>query len=165
MDVSSLSREEILKIDSNTLIFSGLYGFLSILNRIKPYRLDVANKLENEMLYKFWENKGFTDNLAKFMKENEKSVLLNLASKEYSKMLSKTEELEFKIVDCEFGESLSSYDMKYFRGKAAKHIGLSGAKTLEELSEIDDEHFEFCVENEKLVIKIKNYNSAKRTKT
>ena len=62
-------------------ILSGLYGILSPLDLIEPYRLKWKLKLENKNgkdLYKFWKNK-ITDYIIKELETHESKVLLNLS--------------------------------------------------------------------------------------
>lgn len=74
-------------------ILSGLYGVLRPLDLIMPYRLEMGIKLPNEQgknLYAFWNNK-ITYELNKLIKENNCSVVINLASAEYYKSVNSRE--------------------------------------------------------------------------
>lgn len=71
-------------------IVSGLYGMLRPLDGIKPYRLEMAIKLENEKgktLYDFWRSK-LTQQIDKELLEGN-NVLVNLTSDEYWKAIDK----------------------------------------------------------------------------
>lgn len=72
-------------------IVSGLWGMLRPFDIIKPYRLEMVRKIQPEgykNLYDFWKpvlNKHLSDSLV-----NDEKVIINLASKEYSKVLTKS---------------------------------------------------------------------------
>lgn len=72
-------------------IVSGLWGMLRPFDIIKPYRLEMVRKIQPEgykNLYDFWKpvlNKHLSDSLVK-----DEKVIINLASKEYSKVLTKS---------------------------------------------------------------------------
>lgn len=66
-------------VNSHLWILSGLFGVLSPLDGIWPYRLEMGSKL-NPSLYKYWA--PYTDQM--FIDEG---PILNLASKEYSDLL------------------------------------------------------------------------------
>ena len=87
LDVQSLNEQDILYMQDNLRILSGLYGILKPLDSILPYRLEMGTKLEingHKNLYEFWGNK-ITKQLMSECSKND--VVLNLASNEYSKVL------------------------------------------------------------------------------
>lgn len=64
-------------------ILSGLYGILRPLDLMKAYRLEMGTKLESGTLYDFWGDK-ITKNINRSAANNGR-ILVNLASKEYSR--------------------------------------------------------------------------------
>ncbi len=72
-------------------LISGLWGILRPFDMIKPYRLEMVRKIQPEgykSLYDFWSvmlNKYLTDKIA-----TDENVIINLASKEYSKVVVKS---------------------------------------------------------------------------
>ena len=87
LDVETLKKSDILYMQDNLRILSGLYGILKPLDKIMPYRLEMGTKLEingHKNLYEFWGNK-ITKQLMSECSTND--VVLNLASNEYSKVL------------------------------------------------------------------------------
>lgn len=71
-------------------IVSGLYGILRPLDGIRPYRLEMAIKLENDKgktLYDFWKTK-LTQQIDQELQEGN-NVLVNLTSDEYWKAIDK----------------------------------------------------------------------------
>lgn len=71
-------------------LVSGLWGMLRPFDAIKPYRLEMVRKIQPDgykSLYDFWKielNQHISNKL-----DNDEKVIINLASKEYSKVLSK----------------------------------------------------------------------------
>lgn len=72
-------------------IVSGLWGMLRPFDSIKPYRLEMVRKIQPggyKNLYEFWKNElnnHLSDRLL-----NDERVIINLASKEYSKVVCKS---------------------------------------------------------------------------
>lgn len=82
-------------------ILSGLYGILRPLDRVIPYRLEMQAKLSTDNyknLYEFWQ-----DRICQKLFE-EDTVILNLASKEYSRVIEKYLTPEISYITCVFGE-------------------------------------------------------------
>lgn len=70
-------------------ILSGLYGVLKPLDLMQAYRLEMGTPLKirrNPDLYHFWGNK-VADSVLSDLKETGDNILVNLASKEYFKVL------------------------------------------------------------------------------
>ena len=57
LDVQSLNEQDILYMQDNLRILSGLYGILKPLDSILPYRLEMGTKLE-VMVIKIFMNFG-----------------------------------------------------------------------------------------------------------
>ncbi len=84
-------------------ILSGLYGVLRPQDGVIPYRLEMQAKLKAEGyvdLYDFWG-----DRLYRELTKDDK-VILNLASKEYSKIIEKYLEKDVRYITCIFGEEI-----------------------------------------------------------
>ena len=78
------SNEEWEYVNRHLRILSGFYGILKPDDRVTPYRLEMQTKLPaagKKELYEFWGRKLY-DAL-------EDSVIINLASREYSKCIEK----------------------------------------------------------------------------
>ena len=94
MELSSLDY-----IGDHLKILSGFYGVLGPFDGVVPYRLEMQAKLKGVGdLYKFWG-----DNIYKEVTKDDK-VILNLASKEYSKAVEPYLQPEDRFVTCVFGE-------------------------------------------------------------
>lgn len=90
-------------IERNLLILSGFYGALRPLDAVTPYRLEMQAKLSvdgHKNLYDFWG-----DLLYKAC-ENDR-VIINLASKEYSKCIEKYLTKEDTLISCSFCENVN----------------------------------------------------------
>ena len=84
MRAENFSDEELKFAQNNLRIISGLYGLLKPLDRILPYRLEMATKILNskgDNLYEFWGDKLYKSLLHDLGKEE---YIINLASNEYS---------------------------------------------------------------------------------
>lgn len=106
LDAPALSPEEIDYMQQHLRLFSGLYGLLKPLDLIQPYRLDVSTKLHNHAgndLYPFWRTK-VTESIANDLKVSGKpSLLLNLASSEYTKVID-LKSSKMRMINVEFLE-------------------------------------------------------------
>ncbi|HMM16166.1 MAG TPA: YaaA family protein [Petrimonas sp.] len=90
LNAHDFNKEEVLFAQKHLSILSGLYGALKPFDRIKPYRLEFARKIQPKGykdLYEFWQNE-VNQYLSGKLAKDEK-VIINVASKEYSSVLSK----------------------------------------------------------------------------
>lgn len=93
--------DELDYIDEHLRILSGFYGVLRPYDGVTPYRLEMQTKLINwihKSLYDFW-----ADDIAKYL-FSESRCILNLASKEYSKCVSRYITEDIRFITCIFGE-------------------------------------------------------------
>lgn len=84
-------------------ILSGLYGILRPQDGVIPYRLEMQAKLKigkYKDLYEFWGDRIYRE----LIKEDR--VILNLASKEYSRSIEKYLEKDIRYITCIFGEKI-----------------------------------------------------------
>ena len=83
LDIESFSENDLKEAEGKLRILSGLYGVLTPSTLIEPYRLEMGTKLVvegNKNLYDFWG-----DDIIDFLQNEEKEVIINLASNEYNK--------------------------------------------------------------------------------
>lgn len=88
-------------IQKNLRILSGFYGVLKPLDGVTPYRLEMQAKAKidgKRDLYEFWGDRIYKEIL------DESRVIINLASKEYSKCIESHLQEEDKLITCIFGE-------------------------------------------------------------
>jgi cytoplasmic iron level regulating protein YaaA (DUF328/UPF0246 family) len=90
LDANSLNKNQLLYAQDRVRILSALYGVLSPLDLIQPYRLEMLTKLsvgKSKDLYKYWGS-ILTDEINKELDKHKEKVLVNLASNEYSKAVN-----------------------------------------------------------------------------
>ncbi len=84
LDAESLNKTQIKYAQNHLRILSGLYGVLSPLELIQPYRLEMGTKFScngSKNLYEFWKE-DLTAELNTILKKEK--ILVNCASGEYS---------------------------------------------------------------------------------
>lgn len=88
-------------VQKNLRILSGFYGVLKPLDGVTPYRLEMQAKAgigEKSNLYEFWGERIYKEVL------DESRMIINLASKEYSKCIESYLQEGDKLLTCIFGE-------------------------------------------------------------
>jgi len=91
LDVNSMPLHDLEVLQNKLRIISGQYGILKPLDLMQAYRLEMGTSLKvgvKPNLYKFWD-KQITESLNNEMEEGE--LFINLASKEYFKVLQAKE--------------------------------------------------------------------------
>ena len=112
-----LNAEEQNFTEENLRILSALYGILTPFTELKEYRLDMVNSVFSEKsLYEIWK-KEINDY---FRNED---FIINLASKEYSKILSTDNIYNFEFYDEKDGKLKQiSTNSKKMRGFTVNYI-------------------------------------------
>lgn len=104
-------------VQEHLRILSGFYGVVKPMDGVTPYRLEMQAKVQMDGvngLYDFWGNSLYEKVV------DESRVILNLASKEYSKCIEKYLKPEDKMITCVFGEQ-KDYSAKVIqKGTLAK---------------------------------------------
>lgn len=115
--IETFDKSDFEYLESHLVILSALYGVLTPYTNVKEYRLDMTNSIfESKSLYEIWK----TSINEYFEKED---VILNLASKEYSKLINPD-----KLIDFEFWEDSNgklkqvSTNSKKMRGFTLNYI-------------------------------------------
>lgn len=150
LNAFNMNLEE-LKIAQNKLrILSGLYGILRPLDLMQNYRLEMGTKLSFESyknLYEFWDDK-LTNNLIEELKSHSNKSIINLASNEYFKVVTKIKK-QFKTVNIEFKQlkagkfkTIVIYT-KMARGKMAQYIIKNQLNNPDELKLFNWDSYEF----------------------
>ncbi len=96
LDRDNYTEEEWIFIREKIRVLSALYGINRGTDLIKFHRLDMTMKVFDENPYKFWYEEGLNSNL--LPKDN---LIINLASKEFSKLLDKK---NYDILNIDFLE-------------------------------------------------------------
>ncbi|MBA2655699.1 MAG: peroxide stress protein YaaA [Tatlockia sp.] len=135
-------------------ILSGLYGLLRPLDRIQAYRLEMGARLNNsagEDLYDFWRD-IVTDALNKQIKNQEKPLLINLASQEYCKVIDE-KKLLFPLVTINFYEQkdnkikMIGIYAKKARGLMANYLIKNRVSSVEKIKEFSDSGYQYCADS------------------
>jgi len=115
--IETFDKNDFEYLESHLVILSALYGILTPYINVKEYRLDMTNSIfDNKSLYEVWK----TSVNEYFEKED---IILNLASKEYSKLITPN-----KLIDFEFWENSNgklkqvSTNSKKMRGFTLNYI-------------------------------------------
>ena len=104
-------------IQENLRILSGFYGILKPMDGVMPYRLEMQAKAKaggTRDLYEFWGDKLYRA-LVGYGAGGEDHVILNLASKEYSKVIEKHLTENDLFITCIFAEEVKGKDGKESR--------------------------------------------------
>ncbi len=124
-------------------ILSGLYGLLRPRDVMQPYRLEMGTHLSNkkgDTLYDFWGTM-ITDLLNKDLDEDGSGLVLNLASKEYTKSLQ-LDRINGRVLNIQFKERRNgklrfiTFNGKKARGMMARLITLEKIRTAEPLKDL-----------------------------
>jgi cytoplasmic iron level regulating protein YaaA (DUF328/UPF0246 family) len=105
LDFASLDAKSVKFSQEHLGILSGLYGLLSPLDGIAPYRLEMGTSLENgkgKNLYAFWLDLIAVE-LNRRLKSHKSKEIINLASQEYFKAVDK-KQLVYPVIDIDFKE-------------------------------------------------------------
>ena len=145
-DAQSLSDQALAYTQDHLLILSGLYGILSPLDGIQPYRLEMGTKLENKEgpnLYHFWKHRT-----TPYLNELAPELLVNLASGEYFKSIN-LKQLQAKVITPIFKDfkndryKIISFYAKKARGVMARYIIENEITTIENLIKFNLNGYQF----------------------
>lgn len=163
MGARVLSRDALEYLQDNLRILSGFYGILKPLDGVVPYRLEMQSKFinyKNKDLYEYW-----SDKIANSLFE-ETNLIINLASKEYSKCVEKylKNSPGTKFITCVFGEIKGDKVIekgtlaKIARGEMVRYLAQNKICDLEGLKRFDKLEYKYSQEksNEKTYVFIKS---------
>ena len=131
-------------------ILSGFYGVLRADDGIVPYRLEMQAKLKTDLhkdLYGFWGDKIYRELAA-----DGPAVILNLASKEYSRAVEPYLRTGDRFVTCVFGTlkdgkvRVKATEAKMARGEMVRFLAGTQASEPEEARAFNEMGFSFCEE-------------------
>ena len=154
MAVNVMETSAIEYIKENLYILSGFFGILRAFDGVSPYRLEMQAKMEigeHKNLYEFWGDKIYK----KIFETGE--VVINLASKEYSKTIESYLSKENKFITCVFAEKKDGKVVqkatmaKMARGEMVNFIASGNIQDEEKIKKFDRLGFKFDKElsNEK----------------
>ena len=162
MGARVLSRDALEYLQDKLRILSGFYGILKPLDGVVPYRLEMQSKFinyKNKDLYEYW-----ADKIANSLFE-ETNLIINLASKEYSKCVEKylKNSPGTKFITCVFGEIKGDKVIekgtlaKMARGEMVRYLAQNKICDLEGLKRFDKLEYKYSQEksNENTYVFIK----------
>ena len=129
--IETFDKSDFEYLESYLVILSALYGILTPYTNVKEYRLDMTNSIfENKSLYEVWKTR-----VNEYFEQED--VILNLASKEYSKLINPD-----KLIDFEFWEDSNgklkqvSTNSKKMRGFTLNYIVKNRITNINNLKDI-----------------------------
>ena len=137
-------------VQEHLRILSGFYGCLKPMDGVVPYRLEMQAKAKvagTKDLYAYWGNKLYQE------VKDESKTILNLASKEYSKIIEKYLQPEDTFITCVFGEWKNgkivqkATQAKMARGEMVRYMAEHQIEDLEEIKKFDRMDFLFSEEH------------------
>ena len=133
------SEDGLSYVQDNLRILSGFYGILKPFDGVTPYRLEMQAKAsigDFKDLYDYWGNSLYNELLT-----DGDNLILNLASKEYSKCIEKYVTPETQFVTCIFGEETNGKVVqkgtfaKMARGEMVRFLAENKVDTLDGVKE------------------------------
>ncbi|MBD5544178.1 MAG: peroxide stress protein YaaA [Lachnospiraceae bacterium] len=145
-------------VQKHLRILSGFYGILKPLDGIVPYRLEMQAKLsidKAENLYRYWGSRLYKALLnqkeqVSQQEKQEQPVIINLASKEYSKAIEPYLKENVKYITCVFGTltkegrvKVKATEAKMARGEMVRFLAEQHAKDPEVMKEFTGQGFTY----------------------
>lgn len=140
LDAESLSEDDLTFAQQHLRILSGLYGVLRPLDLMQAYRLEMGTRLDNpkgKNLYEFWGDK-----VTEQLNAEQQPIMVNLASNEYFKVVSK-KLLSAPVITPVFKDTKNgnlkviSFFAKKARGLMARYIIENRITNVEQLKQFD----------------------------
>lgn len=150
INVTTLSPLMLQFADKHLGIISALYGLLSPLDNIKPYRLEMVCNLPGVLeknLANYWK-KEITKQVNIALKEHKNKFVINIASNEYSAAIDQSE-LDAPLINIHFREIRNgvikniAINSKKARGLLADYIIRNGIDTPEEIKSFSKKNYHF----------------------
>lgn len=136
-------------VQKHLRILSGFYGVLKPMDGVTPYRLEMQAKTEIrgiKGLYRFWGNRLYKE-IA-----DDSHIIINLASKEYSKCIEKYLKPEDRYITCVFGERINGKVVqkgtyaKMARGEMVRYLAEYNISQPEDIKQFQRLRYKFCEE-------------------
>lgn len=126
-------------VQEHLRILSGFYGVLKPMDGVTPYRLEMQAKaaIEGKNLYEFWNRKLYDEVC------DGSGIIINLASKEYSRCIEAYLKPTDRLITCVFGELEKGKAVqkgvyaKMARGQMVRLMAENKVQQPEELKEFD----------------------------
>ncbi|MGE8493918.1 MULTISPECIES: peroxide stress protein YaaA [Comamonas] len=153
LQAPTLSAKQLDWAQSHLCMLSGLYGVLRPLDLMQPYRLEMGTRLATDQgsnLYHFWGTQ-IADYLNAQQADEDKPVVVNLASQEYFKSVDR-KVLRARVIDCSFEDykngqyKIISFFAKKARGLMARYAIEHQTKTPAALKKFSTAGYAFAPE-------------------
>lgn len=140
------TKPALIYIQNNLRILSGFYGILRPFDGICPYRLEMKTQMtgfKDYSLYHYW-NKKLAESLY-----CDTDLVINLASKEYSRAISPYLSSKRQLVTITFQERRGdkwrtiATHAKMARGEMVRYLAENKVENLEDLKKFDDFGFKY----------------------
>ena len=141
--------QELDYIEEHLRILSGFYGILRPFDGVTPYRLEMQAKLKLRQandLYEFWDDK-----ISKSLFSNT-DCIINLASKEYSRCVSRYLPEKVQFITCAFGERKDGKILekgtmcKMARGEMVRYMAQCQIENPEQIKSFEQLGYRFAPE-------------------
>ena len=148
-------KKVISYVQEHLRILSAFYGVVKPLDGVVPYRLEMqstANIAETKDLYAYWGDALYKEVL------DESRIIINLASKEYSKCIEKYLTPEDTYITCVFGELAPDKKTgkakivqkgvyaKMARGEMVRYMAMNGIENPEDMKKFNGLGYVFSEE-------------------
>lgn len=149
MAPSVFENGEFAYVQDHLRILSAFYGVVKPLDGVTPYRLEMQAKAKiagTRDLYAYWGDKLYKETV------DDSHIIINLASKEYSKCIEKYLTPEDTYITCTFGEFVGEKIVqkgvyaKMARGEMVRFMAENNIEDPEEMKKFDRLDYSFCEE-------------------
>lgn len=143
------TEDEFKYINNHLKILSGFYGVLKPFDGVTPYRLEMQAKLKlhnKKNLYDYWEDSIYKE------VTKDSNIILNLASKEYSKSIEKYLTSNDRFITCIFGSlkdgkiKVKATEAKMARGLMVSYLAKNNISNIEDIKSFTDLSFRYSQE-------------------
>lgn len=150
LQADTMKKRDLQFAQKHLRILSGLYGVLRPLDLMLPYRLEMGTRLANKRgqnLYHFWGD-SVTNSLNSELAAQKSSLVVNLASNEYFKVVNK-HKLPADLISPVFKDKkngeykLISFFAKKARGMMARYIIDNRIKKADDLKAFDTAGYKY----------------------
>ena len=161
MSPNVFNTEQLNYLENHLNILSGFYGILKPFDGVVPYRLEMQAPITLEFykdLYEFWGDSLFN----KLYEDTD--IVLNLASKEYSKCIENYLNDKVQFFSCTFGEYKDGKVItkgtlaKMARGEMVRYMAENNIKKISEIKNFNRLGYKYSEEksNSKNIVFIKD---------
>ena len=139
-------RKQLTYVQEHLRILSGFYGVLKPMDGVIPYRLEMQAKAKvngTKNLYEYWGDRLYKE------VHDHSGIIINLASKEYSKCIEKYLQPEDTFITCSFVEEVKGKMVqkgvycKMARGEMVRFMAVNHIEDPEEMKKFQGLGYKF----------------------